>query len=672
MAEVLAGYCLANGQQTPFFPFIALVREWFPIAAGDSDAEVVKKLATGLDALARNSPENIALLLQLVGLKPDEAALAGLDAVLIALRTSDLLRILLETRCRSVATVLLLEDLQWIDSVSEQLVSRIVTGDGTLPLLVVTTRRPEYGPSWRNCSGATTLDVAPLVADDLVSLASERLGTGSPPAQLLTQLLERTSGNALFAEENLSLWRDQGLLKVSEGEVQFDAKTAAAKLPFSIQDLLAARVDRLAADDRALLQAAAVIGRRFDLALLAAVTGDDDAEARLSRIAASDLIHPAANSEDWTFKHALVRDALYESLLGGPREALHLAVAEEIERRSGNRLADEVETLALHFAQTKSRDKAFLYGSMAAAKALAVYSLEEASGHFARCDALLDSHPQIATDEQVTKLLVDYAAFLALTLQLNVLIEKVEKHAERLENSGDSIHHAIVLHEYALALTRSGQFGKASHCERRLEALADRLDNEARAYALAVKIHLSTFQSPMAFIEFETSSRRAIEIASTIDDPKFQCYLRFIVAWEYFHWGRQVKAFGMADEMIATGETMGDPRTIGLGCYLKAWISLTQDDYRRAREFAAAGVKVARAPFEYEGCREVVMLADVLLREPGAFETLRRVRDDYLAKGWYWHLVPAEGVYGVGLALQGRLSEGLSILDETISSLKTQ
>ena len=127
---------------------------------------------------------------------------------------------------------------------------------------------------------------------------------------------------------------------------------------------------------------------------------------------------PTASRGDYAFKHALVRDALYQSLLTGPRAALHLKIAEEIERRSGNRLTEVVETLAHHYSQTDRADKAFAYLAMAGAKSLGVYSLDEADKYFAAAIALLDRTPDCASDQQVAELLVDYALCSNLSLRL--------------------------------------------------------------------------------------------------------------------------------------------------------------------------------------------------------------------------------------------------------------
>jgi predicted ATPase len=153
------------------------------------------------------------------------------------------------------------------------------------------------------------------------------------------------------------------------------------------------------------LQAASVIGRQFDSQLLAAILKETDVDERLAAMQALDLVRLNAKG-DCTFKHALVRDALYESLLTEARNALHLKIAEEIERRSGNRLAEVAEILAHHYSQTAASKKAFTYLSMAGSKSLGVYSLDEATTHFSAALALLDKDPDCASDDQVADFLV--------------------------------------------------------------------------------------------------------------------------------------------------------------------------------------------------------------------------------------------------------------------------
>jgi predicted ATPase len=179
---------------------------------------------------------------------------------------------------------------------------------------------------------------APLSRSEIRSLVQTRLATDDLPERLSRLLVDKAEGNPLFAEEIVSFLTERGMLRVSGGTLEFDPDAVGAALPASVQGLLSARVDRLAPKDSALLQAASVIGRHFDPELLAVVTGETDVNVRLAAIHALDLVRFDGKSGDYAFKHALVRDALYQSLLTDPRKALHLKIGEEIERRRGNRL----------------------------------------------------------------------------------------------------------------------------------------------------------------------------------------------------------------------------------------------------------------------------------------------------------------------------------------------
>ena len=323
-AFVLSGSCSPDGQQTAFLPIIEVLRGSFRISAGDAEGEVAQKLDTGLTALGLNSIRNLALLLHLLGLKIPDDALAGLDGALIGLRTRELSQQLLEARCRLTPVILVIEDLHWIDSVSEELLDQVISSEDKLPLLLLYTRRPEHLPPWLKRAVVTKLPLDPLPAGEIRRLVQARLGADVLPETLVRQVAEKAEGNPLFAEEILSFLTERGVLRTTAGKVQFDSHAVAAAVPGSVQSLLTARVDRLEPKDRTLLQAASVIGRRFDRELLAAVIDDaEDIDARLAAMQTLDLVRSEGKSSEYSFKHALVRDALYQSLLTEARTALH-------------------------------------------------------------------------------------------------------------------------------------------------------------------------------------------------------------------------------------------------------------------------------------------------------------------------------------------------------------
>ena len=213
----------------------------------------------------------------------------GLDGVLIGLRTRELLLRLAQARSRLSPMIIVFEDLHWLDSASEDLLAKIVAIEEPLQLLILHTRRPEYipalgRPAERDALGSGT------TCRRAKRHGSPRRGSASTslPEALAKLIAAKAEGNALFAEEIASFPRRARTLSVAcAAGLDFDPAAVAAALPESVQSLLASRVDRLAPADRALLQAAAVIGRRFDPDLVAVIGGaSEKAEASFAAMEA--------------------------------------------------------------------------------------------------------------------------------------------------------------------------------------------------------------------------------------------------------------------------------------------------------------------------------------------------------------------------------------------------
>ena len=183
----------------------------FQVGAGEAEKEIAQKLEVGLTAVGLNSPQNLGLLLHLLGLNVPSGALTGLDGVLIGLRTRDLLQQLLEVRCRLSPVVIVIEDLHWIDTVSEEVLGKIVGSEAQLRLLVLPTRRPEYEPPWLDRTVVTKLHLEPLPDGDIRRLVQARLGVEVLPETLVRQVAEKAEGNPLFRGRDRELphraWR---------------------------------------------------------------------------------------------------------------------------------------------------------------------------------------------------------------------------------------------------------------------------------------------------------------------------------------------------------------------------------------------------------------------------------------------------------------------------------
>jgi class 3 adenylate cyclase len=666
---VLSGNCSPDGTQTPLRPFIEVVRNAFSLSIGEPEADIARKLEAGLTALGTMSQLNLGLMLNLLGLAPPAGALAGLDGLLIGERTRDLLLRFLEARSRASPIALVIEDLHWIDTASEDLLERVVGAGADFRALVLLSQRPEHQPKWLGQPDVSQLALEPLPAAHVRRLVSARLGLPELPDALARTLIERAEGNALFAEELVSYLSERGVLTIGNGRVQYDPTAVAGALPLSLQSLLAARVGRLSPEHRTVLQAASVIGRRFDPNLLAAVVNSaGEVEAALADMEELDLAHPVASTSEFEFKHALVLDAVYQSLLTEPRRVLHFRIAEEVERRSGNRLLEVAETLAHHYGQAARPDKAFVYMAMASAKSLRIYSFEEAGYWFDAAFSLVEAQADCATDGQVAAALADYVLYLNASFQPKIVTATVERCRDRIDRGGDSQASIVIQHHYTLALLFLGRYSESHAAQKYLSAMAARIgDAPAAAYALTSSIWLSSMFVPEAVETFEATAAQGIAAAARVDDPYLQYALRFFIGLDQAHRGHAAKAANIADDLLAVGRRINDTRSIAWGMALKAIIALFGSDFERGLEYAENGILMARTRSDVLMNRLFKISALSALGRPESYKLARQFRDECEVNGWRQFHDLSEGPWGTALIIHGGFGAGLRWLQRSIS-----
>jgi tetratricopeptide (TPR) repeat protein len=522
-------------------------------------------------------------------------------------------------------------------------------------------------PPWLDRAVVTTLDLEPLRGGDIRRLVQSRLGVEALPDALARQVAEKAEGNPLFAEEIVSFLTERGILRSAEGKLDFDAGAVADALPASLQTLLTARVDRLAPRDRTLLQAASVIGRRFDPQLLDIVIDQTNSDARLAAMRVLDLVHVESMSGDYIFKHALVRDALYQSLLTETRITLHLKIAEEIERRSSNRLAEVAEVLAHHYGQTDRVDKAFTYLAMAGGKSLAVYSLDEAQTHLSAAAALLDQSPDCATDNEVADFLVNYLLLLNLIHRIRELIPTVERYRPRIDRLGDDRRAVLILHQRVYSLVWMGRYREAAAAQDEISVMTDRLgDDLSTAYSAAGAILVSWKIWPPRAECNVALIRSGLAAAATTNDPFIQSWLRWVIAVEAMERGYLTEARSSAQEMITIGQRSNDPRSVGFGLSCLAWTENIFQNYPQALRYSEETLKVAVTAWDRMAATYAKAFALVMLQNPEGISILDVVRREDRANGQLFTLSLLDLAYAFSLVLQGRIAEGIRWLKQII------
>ena len=277
-----------------------------------------------------------------------------------------------------------------------------------VPLLLLVTYRMGYTPPFGSRSFYTTLTLQNFSATETLAMAGHVLGTAQFPAEIHTALLEKAEGVPLFIEEVTKTLLDLGVLQREDGGYRLVKRLSEVNVPETIQGIIMARLDRLGEDGKRTLQLASVIGRQFLVRLLARVAGlSHRLEGLLRELQALEMIYEQGHVPEpaYIFKHAVIQDVAYQSLLMQRRKGLHRAVGEAIEDLYQDRLEEHAAELAYHFVRGEVWEKALAYSRQAGEQALAQSAHREAVGSFEQALSALPHLPeQHDTHEQAIDL----------------------------------------------------------------------------------------------------------------------------------------------------------------------------------------------------------------------------------------------------------------------------
>jgi hypothetical protein len=281
---------------------------------------------------------------------------------------------------RSQPVVLAVEDLEWADPTSLDLMQALGERGRTAPLFIIATARPEFRPPWSLRSHHSVISLSPLDRAEVAQMVGELAAPHALSKEVVDRVSERTGGVPLFVEEVTRLLLERG------------EEDGTRAIPPTLQQSLAARLDRLG-EAREVAQIGAVLGRDFTYALLRAVGGIEDPalQSALDRLADADLLlaESAGPQANYRFKHALIQDAAYDSLLKSRRQALHHRAA-EILRDEPERAAAEPEVIAHHFTEAGLDDHAIEWWGKAGDQALRRSAFKEAMAHLGKAIAMAD------------------------------------------------------------------------------------------------------------------------------------------------------------------------------------------------------------------------------------------------------------------------------------------
>ena len=301
----------------------------------------------------------------------------------------------LETLSRRRPVLLVFEDVHWIDPSSRELLDMAVEYVARLPVLLLATFRPEFVPPWSGQAHVTTLTLTRLDRREGSVLVERLAGRNTLSKAVTAEIVERTDGIPLFVEELTKAVLEADVHADSETKTLSGMPRSALAVPATLHASLMARLDRLGTTTKEIAQIAAAIGREFSYELLTVVAqrGHEEVTTSLSRLTDAGLVFCRGTIPRavFLFKHALVRDTAYGTLLRGPRQALHANIAGALEERWPETVEAQPELIAHHFTEAALNERALGYWQRAGERALSGAAYQEAIVHFEKALAAADS-----------------------------------------------------------------------------------------------------------------------------------------------------------------------------------------------------------------------------------------------------------------------------------------
>jgi class 3 adenylate cyclase len=430
---------VSYGKATPYLPVIDLLKAYFKIQDRDSQRDIREKVTGKLLTLDKALEPALPALLSLLDVAAEDQQWQNLDPLQRRQRTLEAIKRLLLRESQVQPLVLIFEDLHWIDSETQAFLDSMIDSLPTAPLLLLVNYRPEYQHGWGSKTYYRQLRIDPLPPESAEELLLAALGDDASLQSLKQLLIERTEGNPFFMEESVRTLVETKVLAGERGKYRLTGSLEITGVPATVHAVLAARIDRLALEEKRLLQSAAVIGKDVPFVLLHAIAelSEDELRRDLGHLQAAEFLYETRLFPDleYTFKHALTHEVAYGGVLQERRRSLHARIVEAIERLYPERLAEQGELLAHHTFHGGLWEKAATYLRQAGAKAADRSAYREAVSYFDRAIEALKHLPKSRqTIEQAIDIRIEMRSSLQPLGDQAKIFERMRE-AQRLAES---------------------------------------------------------------------------------------------------------------------------------------------------------------------------------------------------------------------------------------------
>ena len=410
---VLEAYSVSHGKATAYLPVIELLKSYLQLQPRDDARTRRQKVIGKVLELDRTLEDTLPYLYALLGVEEPPSPLQQMDPRIRRQRTFAALKQIFLRESLNQPLILIFEDLHWIDSETQGFLDVLSESVASAKLLLLTNYRPEYRHEWGQKTYYTQLRLSPFGKAEAEEFLDALLGDLPSPLPVgerarvrgmdnnlhaLKQLiLAKTEGTPFFMEEVVQTLEEEGVLSGARGNYRLEKAPTELHISPTVQGVLAARIDRLAPDEKTLLQQLAVIGREFPLSLVQRVVSQPEEELYrlLAALQRKEFLYeqPAFPEVEYIFKHTLTQEVAYGSILQERRKVLHEQTARAIEALNRATLDDHYSELAHHYTRSGNTEKAVEYLHLAGQQAVQRSANVEAITHLTTALDLLKTLP---------------------------------------------------------------------------------------------------------------------------------------------------------------------------------------------------------------------------------------------------------------------------------------
>ena len=558
---------------TAYRPITDLLRTYFKIYDRDDLETIRDKVSRKIQALGGGLAPMWPALLALLDASVDDPEWRSLEPRRRRQQTMDAVRRLVFRESQIQPVCLIFEDLHWIDSETQTFLDSLVEDLPGSRLLLLVNFRPEYRHTWGSRTYYQQIRVDPLPPTDAEVLLRSLVGDDIELASFRRLLIDQTQGNPFFLEESVRTLAENGVLIGERGAYRLSQPVEEIRVPGTIQAVLAARIDRLPAADKHLLQCAAVVGETVPLGLLDAIADMSDRELHesLDSLRAAEFLFEASlfPQSEYAFRHGLVRRVTYDSLLRERRRMLHARIVDAIERLHSGRLGEHVERLAHHARQGELWDRAVRFLRQAGAKAFARSANREAVVWF---EHALEAFQRLPENPSTLTEAIDVRLGLRNALTLLGEHERTLVHLREArvlaERAGDRPRLGRVLSFEVNCLFLLGQHRAAIECGERARAVAEELGDPAlktvtEMYGGRAYLYLGDFPRATQTFGAIVSSLTGALAHDHLGLPVLpSVFARSHLVESLAEMGRFAESARFAGEAIALAETTNHPDTL--------------------------------------------------------------------------------------------------------------